>query len=96
MFVIGVPSFVSLYTILWLLNGLAGGPGWPAAALIMKAVSYNDPVIVYIYITQVVLYNILWLLNCLAGGPGWPVAAHIMKAVSYNDPVIVYIYISHR
>ena len=35
----GVPSSVTFFTILWLLNGLAGGPGWPAAALIMKAVS---------------------------------------------------------
>ena len=57
MFVIGVPSSVTLYTVLWLLNGLAGGPGWPAAALIMKAVSYHDPVIVYIYHTGSTVYN---------------------------------------
>ena len=57
MFVIGVPSSVTLYTVLWLLNGLAGGPGWPAAALIMKAVSYHDPVIVYIHHISSTIYN---------------------------------------
>ena len=91
-----MPSSVTLYTVLWLLNGLAGGPGWPAAALIMKAVSYHDPVIdIYIYIKPVVLFIILWLLDGLAGGPGWPAAALIMKAVSYHDPVID-IYISNQ
>ena len=36
----------ALYIILWQLNGFTCGPDWPADALIMKAVSYHDPVIV--------------------------------------------------
>ena len=33
---------MTIFTILWFLNGLAQGPGWPAAALIMKAVSTQE------------------------------------------------------
>lgn len=35
---LGVPASVMVLTLIWVCNGLACSPGWPASAVIMKKV----------------------------------------------------------